>query len=170
VADDAEVRAATVDDAAAIADVHVAAWRAAYRGIVSDEAIAARDERTRTHQWRGNLVNPGTLVAMRYGVVVGFASAGAAHREGEEEHGELYALYVHPDEWGGGVADALIEAAEAELRSAGFGEAVLWVFAQNPRARRFYERNGWHDDGGRDVFDGDGSNAPIARHRKRLAE
>jgi hypothetical protein len=25
--------------------------------------------------------------------------------------------------------------------------AVLWVLAQNERARRFYERGGWHADG-----------------------
>jgi GNAT superfamily N-acetyltransferase len=163
------VRAATVEDAPAIAQVHVASWQAAYRGILSDEAIARRDEATRTEQWRQNLVHPRTLAALRDGAVVGFASAGPADHPGEEGNGELYALYVHPDEWGTGVADALIDAAEAKLRSDGFGEAMLWVLAENPRARRFYERSGWHDDGGREVFEADASAAPIARHRKRLA-
>jgi RimJ/RimL family protein N-acetyltransferase len=32
--------------------------------------------------------------------------------------------------------------------SAGYGEAVLWVLEDNPRARRFYERTGWSLDGG----------------------
>ena len=35
------------------------------------------------------------------------------------------------------------------LRERGFADAMLWVLADNPRARRFYEREGWHDDGGR---------------------
>jgi GNAT superfamily N-acetyltransferase len=45
------------------------------------------------------------------------------------------------------VAKALIEAASAGLRKAGAREALLWVGEENPRARRFYEREGWTHDG-----------------------
>jgi GNAT superfamily N-acetyltransferase len=41
----------------------------------------------------------------------------------------------------------LHSAAVAELRDRGFREATLWVIEANPRARRFYEREGWHPDG-----------------------
>jgi GNAT superfamily N-acetyltransferase len=170
VAGDAEVRAATVDDAAAIADVHVAAWRAAYRGILLDETLDALDVDARAARWRDILRNPGTIVAVRQDRVVGFGSFGPARADEDRGCGEIYGLYVHPDAWGSSAGQALIDEMEAELRAAGHEEAMLWVLAENPRARRFYERNGWHDDDGRDVFDRDGSKAAIARHRKRLAE
>lgn len=53
-----------------------------------------------------------------------------------------YGFYVHPDAWGTGLADALIERCHAALADR-FDDALLWVLTDNPRARRFYERNGW---------------------------
>ena len=47
-------------------------------------------------------------------------------------------LYVHPDAFGAGVGSALLD--EAKRRRPGGFE--LWVFQQNERARRFYERRG----------------------------
>jgi GNAT superfamily N-acetyltransferase len=47
-------------------------------------------------------------------------------------------LYVEPEAFGTGVADALFEHAKSR-RPEGF---TFWVFQQNVRARRFYERHG----------------------------
>ena len=51
-------------------------------------------------------------------------------------------LYVDPDWWGSDAGQLLIEQAHLELGES-CDEAVLTVLAANPRARRFYERNGW---------------------------
>jgi GNAT superfamily N-acetyltransferase len=55
---------------------------------------------------------------------------------------ELYAIYVHPDHWGAGVGQALLDRAEVEL-AATCDAATLTCMVGNARARRFYERNGW---------------------------
>jgi len=70
--------------------------------------------------------------------------------------GEVYAIYVLPDCWGQGIGRALLAHAERDLIEHGYDEAVLWVLADNQRARAFYERAGWHADGGtkRDTFGG----------------
>jgi hypothetical protein len=47
------VRRAALADAAAIAGVHVRAWRAGYRAIVPDAVIAAQSVSERTGQWQG---------------------------------------------------------------------------------------------------------------------
>jgi ribosomal protein S18 acetylase RimI-like enzyme len=47
-------------------------------------------------------------------------------------------FYVDPEAFGTGVADALFEDATSR-RPGGF---TFWVFQQNARARRFYERHG----------------------------
>jgi ribosomal protein S18 acetylase RimI-like enzyme len=57
--------------------------------------------------------------------------------------GELQALYVEPSAWDRGLGRALIAEVERRLREAGCREAVLRVFEDNPRARRFYEAGGW---------------------------
>jgi GNAT superfamily N-acetyltransferase len=55
---------------------------------------------------------------------------------------ELYAIYVHPDYWGTGVGQALLDRAEKELAET-CDVALLTCMVDNARARRFYERNGW---------------------------
>jgi GNAT superfamily N-acetyltransferase len=62
-------------------------------------------------------------------------------------HGRLERLYVRPGAWGTGVAQALHAAALAALREQGATTASLWCLAENPRARRFYERQGWRLNG-----------------------
>ena len=63
------------------------------------------------------------------GRILGFASL---------TEDELTNLYVDPDAHGRGVGGALLDRAK-ERRPDGFR---FWVFQQNERARRFYERHG----------------------------
>jgi GNAT superfamily N-acetyltransferase len=166
------VRPATRADADAIGRVQVDTWRAAYTGLMPDEAIAAFDVETRQAMWREGLAReprPGsaTFVAERDGAVVGFASVGAA-RDEPGGIGELYAIYVDPGSWGTGTGRALIEAAEASLRDSGFAEAVLWVLEGNERAERFYRAAGWVADGGRKLDAFAGPPVPELRYRKPL--
>ena len=78
--------------------------------------------------------------------VAGFVSFGAL-RDRDAEHqptGELWALNVHPQAWGCGLGTDLLRRAETGLAEAGHDAAALWVVVGNHRARRFYERAGWH--------------------------
>ena len=56
-------------------------------------------------------------------------------------------LFVVRTARGGGVARDLLRAGEAAIASTGHDTAWLAVVAGNARARRFYEREGWHDAG-----------------------
>jgi hypothetical protein len=60
---------------------------------------------------------------------------------------EIEELYVTPGAQGSGVADTLLRQGERAVRDGGFSVAWLAVVAGNDRARRFYEREGWHDAG-----------------------
>ena len=137
------VRRATETDAEAVARVHVLTWQAAYRDVFPPERLDALDPRHRAPGWRERLA-AGALVLVDE-QRTGFASAGPSRDE--EGAGELYAIYVLPERWGGGLARRLLAAAEEELRAAGFERATLWVLAENPRARGFYEACGWRADG-----------------------
>ena len=99
------------------------------------------------------------------GRTLGFVSVGPSR----DEHGvgELYAIYVDPDEWSRGAGRALIVRAEERLAEE-YAEATLWVLEDNPRARRFYESAGWHPDGGRQTVERLGVSPPEVRYRKRL--
>ena len=143
-----QVRPARVDDAAAIADAHTRAWQAAYEHVFGAENLATIDSERRRSWWERR-VREGletVLVAETEGRVVAFASLGADRDDAAR--GELYAIYALPEAWGSGAGRALLEASVEELREGGYREAILWVLDDNPRARRFYEREGWSPDGG----------------------
>jgi GNAT superfamily N-acetyltransferase len=81
---------------------------------------------------------------------------------------ELYALYVHPDRWGTGVGQLLIEQAHEALAGT-CEEARLTVLVGNGRARRFYERNGWEfQEQLTEIHFGD-EPTDVCRYRKRFS-
>ncbi len=57
--------------------------------------------------------------------------------------GHLMMLFVRRSHWGTGIARALNDAVLAEAPGRGFSEVRLFTPAQQERARRFYEREGW---------------------------
>jgi ribosomal protein S18 acetylase RimI-like enzyme len=161
------VRPARPEDAEAIARVQVDTWRAAYARAVPAETLAGVDVDGRTRMWTQFLGGDSvTFVGEFDGEIRGFINVGASR-----EHpglGELFTIYVLPEAWGTGLATALIERGEEALRALGFTGATLNVLADNQRACRFYERQGWARE---ETFQGTflGNEVELARHRKELA-
>jgi GNAT superfamily N-acetyltransferase len=83
-------------------------------------------------------------VAEMDGRIVGYANlherAGAAH---------LAYLFVDPSHQGWGIGTRLMKRALDEARQRGHKRVTLATAVANRPARRFYERAGWKDTGGR---------------------
>jgi RimJ/RimL family protein N-acetyltransferase len=145
------IHRATPDDAASLAAVEIATWRAAYRGLMPDAFLDGLSEETKTEEWRRSLLKHGASgrkrvrVALRENRVIGFTRVGPVGEE--REVGLVYLLYVLPEHWGHGVGQALMSAAMDEFHDLGLREAILWVLRDNRRARGFYEHLGWRPDG-----------------------
>ena len=153
-----EIRPAAPLDSEAIVRVRRASWIAAYSGIIApgiiDRALAAGGRAIAPPPWRRTLV----ALAGTPRAVVGYAGFGPersmvspsltpltqAGLDGEA--GELYALYVTPDWWSEGIGRSLMDAVLAALRD-DYQRVVLWVLADNTRARRFYGKVGFAPDG-----------------------
>jgi GNAT superfamily N-acetyltransferase len=161
------VRKGTATDAPAVGAIQERGWQLAYRHVFPVSELD-RGGFIQVERWRARLAEPprgwSTFVAERDGVVVGFASVGPSR----DAHGlgELYAIYVDPEQWSTGAGRALLERCEEEL-FAEYDEATLWVLEDNPRARVFYERAGWAPDGARKAEERWGVRAPEVRYRKR---
>ncbi|MCB1088595.1 MAG: GNAT family N-acetyltransferase, partial [Verrucomicrobiae bacterium] len=80
--------------------------------------------------------------------IVGFCHV-APSRDGDSDGtAEITALYVHPSFWRLGHGRSLCDEALSHAGKEAFPEISLWVIAENRRARHFYERAGFFDDGG----------------------
>ena len=156
-ASDFVIRAGTPGDADEITDVQVASWRAGYVHVFPESVLYADDfDSSRRTFWKNWRFGPGHRVAVATeriddGTqrVIGFCSYGPERERarGFTGRGEVWAFYVHPDRWGSGVATELMQYIEQRLKAEGFVTSVLWVLDDNPRARRFYERQGWAPTG-----------------------
>lgn len=127
--------------------MHTRSWQSAYRHVFGEERLAGIDVGRRRALWEGALGDPGrdVFVAEGFGRIVGFV--GTLPSRDADADGELGEIYSLPEAWGAGVGHALMAAALEALAARGYRDAILYVLADNPRARAFYEREGWTADG-----------------------
>src|SRR5207302_1688499 len=101
------VRPAVPHDAAAIARLHIRSWQVGYRGQLPETLLDALDAdlEPRTARWQHFITEAKArgqvqLVAEVDGRVVGFVTFGPSEDEPRDPGiGEVYAIYVDPDEW-----------------------------------------------------------------------
>lgn len=149
------VRPARLEDAAAMARMHVRSWQETYRGLMADSilddpgfidarerfwTVALSDERYRANR---------AVVAERNGEIIGVAMAGPVESPDGSPGIHLYILYVLATHYGSGAGQALLDAAIGPDEP-----AVLWVADPNPRAQAFYRKHGFIPDGTTQVEDG----------------
>jgi ribosomal protein S18 acetylase RimI-like enzyme len=143
------LREARVGDELQVAELHVRSWQEAYKGLMPAEFLAALEPRDRAGRYRfEDEEGPTTVLAsLPCEALLGFVTFGESRDADARGLGEVYALYVDPGSYEGGVGRMLMAEARRRLAAEGFSEAILWVLQGNERARSFYEREGWEADG-----------------------
>jgi L-amino acid N-acyltransferase YncA len=142
------IRGAGPTDAAAIAAVHVAAWREAYAGLLPARLLRSLSVEEAVLKWRPILggLSPAVFVAMRPDQsLAGFGSCGPQRAPAliaDGFGGEVEAIYLLAADQGRGLGRRLMAAMAQALLAQGHGGAALWVLRDNQRSRGFYETLG----------------------------
>lgn len=137
------VRSAAPRDAKAIAEIHVATWKAAYQGLIPDDFLKAMTVEKRLAYWREAIEfsDPQILVATDAEKVIGFVGFDRSRDAGTKSTvGEIWALYIAPEHWRQGAGLALWDGARDGLKEEGCTQVTLWVLVANERALQFYEQ------------------------------
>jgi len=152
------IRPALWSDCAAIAALHTASWRSAYRDALSDEYLAGDVVRDMQQLWESRLREPAGLqhvfVAEQNDALTGFACLQG--NESQEWGSYLNNLHVAQAAQGKGTGAMLLHASAALCAELYGGGLYLWVLQSNTNAQRFYARYGamnagtdvWHAPGG----------------------
>lgn len=143
---DVRLRALRPDDAGAIAALHAASWRSAYRGILPDDFLDHGLAEDRQAVWRARLQAAphaaafGTVAEHPEGRLIGFVYA---VKDEDPVWGTFVDnLHVHPNAKGGGLGRQLLRAVVRQLGPGPTRPLYLWVLDANEPAKRFYARLG----------------------------
>ena len=123
-----EIRVAIDSDARAIAEIHVHGWRSAYQGVVPQAHLDGLSVEMREVSWASAIEKgePQIMVAESDSRVIGWVAFGRCRDSDKADHaGEIWAIYVSPEQLGRGVGCELWLRAFAELRRLGYLEVTL---------------------------------------------
>ena len=142
---DTVVRPVRDVDAEALGRVHATCWHETYDHLISTAALENVSPKRLAELWT-HWAQQGPdfrmVAALVNGEIVGFSGSGPARDRDAPRLRELYFIYLLSQYHGTGIGQKLFDAAVGADE-----ELYLWVAEDNPRAHRFYTRNGFTLDG-----------------------
>lgn len=144
------IRAGAPGDEKLLAYIQTESWKAAFRDILPVDTLERLTDWGKAEEmYERVLQNPEIHTALEFvdGSPQGI-TAWSKNRSGMGgDTAELICIHSLPAGWGRGFGSAMLEQALEEMAWAGFNRVILWVFTENTRARRFYERHGFRAAG-----------------------
>ena len=142
------VRKAKYEDMPRAASIMVTSFRAAFADFVSPETMGACTNRDNCRAMLESIYLEGKMHFLMGG------DQGFLCWQDTDDGAEIVAIHSLPESWGTGLGPAMLTEA---LKQIGDRPVYLWAFKENTRARRFYEKHGFHWDGSERVSEFDGA-------------
>ena len=145
-----QIRRAKIGDEKTLARIQTESWRAAFADIVPAELLTQCTSLERAEKMYARLLSErrgnGYILELD-GKVHCIAWWDAARDADIPGAAELRCIHSLPDNWRRGYGSRMMERVLADVKAAGYETIVLWVFARNERAIRFYETHGFAASG-----------------------
>ena len=143
-----EVRHARLEDMERLGHIMAASFRSAFADFVTQQTMDACAREDRCAALLEGVFRQGEIRFLTGD------NSGMLCWKPVEDGAEIIAIHSLPESWGAGLGHAMMEKA---LEQMGNVTVSLWVFEQNLRARRFYEKHGFRWDGNSRISDFDGA-------------
>lgn len=151
---DVLVRYAAAEEAAELGSIMARSFRWAFSGFISRETLEACAVEENCGGLMAGIIGEGTMRVLS-GFVDGKLMGLLVWSEHPQGRTEIEAIHSLPESWGTGLGAAMLRFALEE--SGAQACAGLWAFAENQRARRFYEKHGFTFTGESRVSEFDGA-------------
>jgi GNAT superfamily N-acetyltransferase len=169
-------RLAAPADARAIAELHLASWRSAYREFLRPGVLEALKLEPHVVEWGRRVGVPEVRIDLEEvdGTLIAFCAHGPSGDEDAKSHPdrrtwEIKNLHVRPDLRRSGSGGLLFDLSVVHARRVEVSSLTLWVVEKNVTARAFYEKKGMTPDGGRTTHTlGADGTMPVVRYRLSL--
>ena len=141
------VRYAKLEDLKATAKINVDGWKAAYKGIITDDYLSLLNYETVLKRIEDRFGNGLFFVyENKAEEILGYCWCGERKDVADEGFGEydceLYAIYVRPDCISQGIGKELFRFAIKELKATGNSKMILWCLEDNAPSIEFYIKMG----------------------------
>ena len=129
------------DDRLKISRIYEESWKFAYQGIVPQDYL----DSIPAGRWADCLDREGvnSIIMVENEEIIGTSSYCRSRSPEFSDFGEIISIYLLPQYIGRGYGRQLLDAAVRELTELGFQDIFLWALAENQRARKFYDKNGF---------------------------
>ena len=141
-----KIRRVRIGDEAALAYIQTESWKAAFKDILDPETLTRCTDINRAEAMYKGLLED----KKGYGYILTlddvphcFAWWNTARDADMLGKAELIAIHSLSSNWRQGYGSMMMDQVLADIKAAGYGEVMLWVFNENTRARKFYEARGF---------------------------
>ena len=140
------LRKAQAGDEKILAHIQTTSWKAAFANILSPEELERATDLSKAEAMYRRVLAAGAvnlLIQTVDGQPHCIAGWSRNRCDLAQNIAELICIHSLPDKWHKGYGSQMMERLLEEMRQSGYEEVILWVFAENTRARRFYEKHGF---------------------------
>ena len=137
---------ATMDDVKQISDIIIRGWNTAYKGLIDEKFLKNMDVNKISENWEKRILkNENIYVYKENDEILGVIMFGI----NDENLGEVYVLYIKPEEKRRGIGTKLLNFAKKELVKLKCKELVIWCLKGNEQGINFYKKMGGKNMGER---------------------
>lgn len=138
------IRKATLQDIPRIAEIIVFGKRVAYRTIFNNDVVSFNELQVINiiEEYRNSPGVIDNMIVYDDGIIKGVINQTIVG-----DSVEICDFYVEPFFKGQGIGRQLIQQVISESKKKGMKKIFLWVLEENLSARRFYEANGFQENG-----------------------
>ena len=140
------IRKAIPGDEQVLAYIQTESWKAAFAGILSPEELERCTNLEKAEQMYHNVLRrDGCNMAIEFvdGNPHCIAAWGKNRCDLGDTVAELICIHSLQNNWAKGYGAAMMEYVLAQLQQTQYESVILWVFENNTRARKFYEKHGF---------------------------
>ena len=140
------IRKAKAGDANTLAFIQTESWKSAFNRILSKEDLDRYTDVNRAITLYSKLLNENigngfilTIDENPYCI----AYWDKTRDDEMEGYSEIICIHSLCDNWGKGYGTEMMNHILSDIKNSGFSKVMLWVFKENHRARKFYEKHGF---------------------------
>lgn len=140
------IRKVRQDDAVTLAYIQTTSWKVAFKNIIGDDDLKRLTNLDRVTAMYSRLLNENKgngYIGELDGKPHCIAYWDRARDAEMSQCAEIILIHSLPDNWRKGFGSKMMDVLLADISNAGYPSAILWVFIENERARKFYEAKGF---------------------------